>query len=596
ERKPVLIIPYGGYLGKMKVGSFGELSYSSKFLSYKTDNPIEGAAQLTREFFNELEEVEDKSFDCLATGLCRMIFGDENQANIVMVFPKAVFLLAKTEFQLSEVRIINYSDLGELGNNVDLLSGDILVPEKDPILLGSTHKEIFDRLDSATVKSTPQVFVQTSSVGYSWSGFWYSFHRSNFADDVKAAEPSDIAKTMSISSEFPSYVTLKGSRILVRQSTDDVSFRLESTLDAGTADVDDVSIGVDEVESKLKMSTRVLKSNSLKFVRKFSQFLVNVLKADYDVVNYRVFGFQNDDRVNKEIFAIVSAYDQNQQGIELAFEVSEEQERLSFINVSQINNDLYPFNSMALPVANQDVDRAMEMVPLINKITGQPVIDPVTGEAQMVEQKKASFETLAGVQLNDPILLTDLDALGRQEASIQMLGADGTPAQIKTSSGELAPQKKTRGFYAEQSYLEVPVDNRPEPRNQGFVRVAGAVLGVKVIAGDATKAIARVVSINSNSFYGEIKDLCGLGDEFSLEIGMKDTKVKDLLDKAVASRGKDFKCRNIQINDSGSKGRLSNIYFPNERMILNFSDRALSSVTIYMPINDVNPAIPGADR
>ena len=105
HRFPFMISVLKGYLGDMNAGSLGKINYQTKFLDHKADGE-EGAARLTRELYNEFEKIEDPSFNCLEASQCRMIYGDERQANFVIVLPGAVFLIAKEEFQIAEIRIV----------------------------------------------------------------------------------------------------------------------------------------------------------------------------------------------------------------------------------------------------------------------------------------------------------------------------------------------------------------------------------------------------------------------------------------------------------------------------------------------------------
>ncbi|MCJ8276153.1 MAG: hypothetical protein MJK18_04875, partial [Bdellovibrionales bacterium] len=124
DRKAQVIYVSKGYLGKLKVGGkFGDITFQTKFLDYKGDDPIQGAAQLTVDLYNKLENVEDKSYNCLADRNCQLYYGTPDQANMVLVFPGAVFLMAKEEWQMAEVRIIRNVEPGILANNVDLING-----------------------------------------------------------------------------------------------------------------------------------------------------------------------------------------------------------------------------------------------------------------------------------------------------------------------------------------------------------------------------------------------------------------------------------------------------------------------------------------
>jgi hypothetical protein len=584
ERKPRIIYVSKGYLGKMDAGKFKQLDFQSKFPEYKNGkDPILGAQKLIREFYLEFEQTQDKSYDCLSTGRCTLIFGDSNQANMVLILPGAVFLFAKEEFQLAEIRIVRDIDPGMLANNLDLLSGDIYVPEEVPFRLGDSYKYIFDRLEASPVNSSPEVYVLTDTLGYSWKGFWYSFHRSNFDIDVIKAEPEDITKAVQVSPEFPAYLTIGGSRILVTQSTSDISVELETLPNPETLNMDDVTLNVSEVESKLKMTTSIKKQNSLKFSQKFSQLLESELAKKYDVVVGRLSGYQNEEKSNKEIVSVISAFDSSTlKGVRIAFQVKEEQEKLGFFVISKIDNNINPYNSITLPVMKADVERKMELKEVINEITQLPLVDPATKVAKTEMSKESTFSQLSGFKLNDLVRLTNIDALGRGEATVELLTANkGTPVI-------------ERAEYVEQGSLIVIDENRPSPRNQSFVTVgmSGVVLGLVNVGQDEQGLLARVVSISSADFYGKIKDICGLSDSLLLEIGMKVSDAESMLLTAIDSKMKldsNYNCNHIKIRDDGGKNFLKSVYFQDENLVINFNEKALSSVTIYLPLSQVQP-------
>ncbi len=585
DRKPQIIIPIKGYLGKMDGGKFGNLDFTTKFLKYKPDGQ-EGAVRLIQELYLELEQVEDESYNCLATGRCRLIYGDVNQPNFVMVLPGAVLLMAKEEFQIAEVRIVRDIDPGMLANNLDLLSGDVLIPEQAPFQLGQTHQEIFDRINASPVKSSPEVYVQTDSLVYAWNGVYLIFHRSNYDVDVTEAEPSDQNYAVQVTPEYPAYLTLDGKRILMLQDQDNISFALETMPDPQTAAMDVVNISATEVESKMTMNTIVRKQDSMMFARAFADFLAQQLSGRYDQVRYRMWGFQNDAKVNKEISVSLSAYNsEDLKGVSIGFEINEEQQKMNFMTVGLMDPEYGAFSKIVLPTSTEDVVRKSVEQPIINDITGDVVMDLVLNQPKTEVRKSNVFTELAGFKLNDLVKLEEIDALGRGEATVTYMSADPSLGEIKERAG-----------YSDEAIFNFPQFNRPTPRQQGFISVYGASLGLKVIGADDTAQYARVVSISSGSMYGTIQDVCGMGSESNIKISMKDNEVMQALEEAVASKqaeDPDFQCEYFMVRDNGSLGIVKEIYFPTERMKFVFSGRALSAVTVYMPLSEVNNDLQG---
>lgn len=623
ERKPGIIYISKGYLGSMDGGKFGDLNFKTKFLDYKPEG-LAGAQRLTRELYLELEDVSDTSYDCLATGRCRTIFGDVNQPNFVIVLPGAVFLMAKEEFQIAEIRIIRDIDPGLLANNVDLLTGDILIPDEDPFQLGQTYQEVFDRINASPVKASPEVYIQEDSFVYAWNGVYLLFYRSNYGVDVTEAEATDRNYVVQVTGAYPKYLTLGGKRILMNQTLEDISFSLEEMPDPATAAQDSIVVSETEVEYKLMMNTPIRKQDAALFAKKFPEFLSDHL-GEYDVLRIRTWGVQNAAKVNKDISVSVSAYhSETLEGVSISFEVSEEQEKMSYIGMGKISPDFGAFSKLTLAASEKRVVRSEQDFPVLNKINNEPVMIQVPnsnyeaeyaayleekakiealieqGEEGLVlpdaplkmltvpkmeERKQDYFTELAGIKLNDLVKLEEIDALGRGQATVTYLSGSNELGQVTERAG-----------YSDQGVFNYPEFNKPTPRQQGYVSVTGATLGIKVIGGDENTQYARVVSVTSGSMFKEIQDVCGVTAKSGIKIAMTDDEVVSALTKVINKQKKknpDFKCDYFKSYDNGSLGILKEIYFPQERLKLVFSDRALVAVTIYMPLSEVDNSLQG---
>ncbi len=616
DRTPYMIVPTGDYDGGMQAGSFGELNFQSKFLNYEEDGQ-EGAVRLTRELFVELEQFEDKSYNCLATARCQLIYGGPNDTFFVIVLPGAVFLMSRVDFQIAEIRIIRDIDPFVLNNDLDMMSGSIIVPNDEPVIdFGSSFESIDKRFKAAQVDSEPYIFVNTRNTFYSWNGVALGFFRTNFSIDVKAAEPTDQVFATRVEPEFSSRLTINGQPVLMIKKGDDLAFALETQAEAGNPDV--LTLSEEDSIHRLKMNTGIPKRLSMTFAKTFANFLSKNLEATYDKVRYRVTGFQNDQVRDKRISVGIEAWhSESLQGVVLFFQVNEEQERLSYLGVEAMDPLLDPFSKLVMPASEQIVSLGMVEAPVINKDTNQPVMIEVpnpnyekekqelislglsaaiagatpqkTIRVQKMETRKADeFTGLSGFQLNDLIQLEDIDALGRNEATATVI----LPKELK-DLGEI----KGRVQYTDRGNYMVPDQNGDErevPQDQGFVFAPGATLGVKVVASndDQSMQMARVVSITSSSMHSSIQDVCGLGDAAKFEITMTTEEAEATLNNAIdfkKTQDANFECNHFKVYDSGSLGQLRNIYFPDQNIKFYFGGKSLESVSIYLPLSKVKP-------
>ncbi|MCJ8278349.1 MAG: hypothetical protein HRT44_06430, partial [Bdellovibrionales bacterium] len=150
--------------------------------------------------------------------------------------------------------------------------------------------------------------------------------------------------------------------------------------------------------------------------------------------------------------------------------------------------------------------------------------------------------------------------------------------------------------------FEVPdtgATGRLIPRDQGYVSVGSQTvsMGIQVIGQDAEGLLARVVSVTTNSSFGVLNDICGL-DNLNLKIGMTTDQVVAALDEAIERKrmlDNSFECNQIKIQDDGNQGKLKEIYFPKERLVLYFSSKTFAAMAIYLPLIQVDTTIPGGN-
>lgn len=605
ERKPALIVPLTGYLGKIDAGKFGVISLLHKFLSYKADKE-KGAARLTRDLYNEFEKVTDPKVDCFKLGRCRMLWGTENQANFVIVMPGIVFLLAKEEFQLAELRIIRDIDPGILSNDLDLLQGKFLIPDSNSISLGTSNKQLFSTFEANSVKTNPEIYVQTNSIGYSWNGVWVGFDRTNFSNTVTKSEDSDVAKVIQVGTEYTGFPLIEGKRVLIKQTSTNIELSLASVSTEESVDRDpqipstqrvNIRRGADLEESELNMSAIILKENAKIFVEQFANLLSQELKKKYANVYVQISGDKNPVKTLNEISASVIGFDQNSTGVEIGFQVSQEQQKINFITVQSIGEGTYQFDRFILESLKADIVKKEIDVPETT-LTGAPIFDE-NGQPKLKKQKADYYTELAGLKLNDLVKVTQADTLGRNEANISLL--ESNSEVVKNISWDKNKNKKEsdRVEYVEQGAILIPEDNRPVPRTQGMVKVGSQVvaIGLKPLpnasGADKDTQLARVVSIESSRFTN-LNSLCGLNN-LVLTQNMFDVDVEKALSQAISTekiQNPKYSCDHFTVVDSGAKGALRQIYFPKDRLVLNFSNRALATVTIYLPLNEVNATLP----
>jgi len=270
------------------------------------------------------------------------------------------------------------------------------------------------------------------------------------------------------------------------------------------------------------MNLYIPKGRSEAFVKGLVQFLETQLeaKAEYDQVFSEIFGTQNPFIVNREIKGSILAFDSKSlEGVHILFEVSEEQEGLSFFQITKIDEKIRPFLAHSLPSYNKPVKKGFVEVPIIHPDTNKAIIDPATKLPKVALQLADSYKSLAGFNLGDIIQLTEIDATGKKEASARLW--DIQTQQPMFAHSERLAFEEDGSFYTPNEQEST----RIEPKDMSFVETSSGKLGLRQFhtLNDGSK-LYKVNSIESGSFDGPITDLCGLDSgSLQIKIGMKDT-------------------------------------------------------------------------
>ena len=106
EQYPLMIAVQAGYQGQMDAGELGLIGPGTQF-SMHGEYGKEGAEQLTRDLYNQLEKTGDPTYDCFYEIQCQLIFTEQDNGLFVAVIPGAAFLINKIDFEIAEIRLVN---------------------------------------------------------------------------------------------------------------------------------------------------------------------------------------------------------------------------------------------------------------------------------------------------------------------------------------------------------------------------------------------------------------------------------------------------------------------------------------------------------
>jgi len=557
-RTPVWILLLQSYLGKMPMPAPLEaVGLNHDFSKQFTVNSQKGAEDLARTYYRAIENTAE-NYDCIGTKKCFVEWGTAEQKDFIFNIPgRLLWLISKDRFVLYRMMLFKEIPQGPLANNVDLLNGRFLVPDEAPISFGDTFENIEARLQIETDTN-----VGTDTFGREYDGIYLGYQRTNFDRKATKPQPTDKLKLLQVWNNYQNWITLNGLPIVVKET-------------AGAVDVypaNDTAFAESETPQAREIALKINLGLQRKNVRPFAEKLTEVLKTEVQkafptqMVASRFSGAHQIKTI-KDYLGYVAAFDTaKNEGIYIQFSVNEEQGNLGSVFVMRLGGEFNAFDPMLIEPMVKPIEKQVGLTVVMSEVTGEPMLNP-DGSPMMANGKLPTYDQLSGFKIGDEIRLKDWD-LGRGEAT-GYFTANGTEISTRVSYTERGVQDQA--FNTEKD----------EPVNLSFVGVGslGVTLGLKFIGETDGVRTLKVASISSNLNVTEIRDLCG---EANLKptFGMSDAAFLKLLQSYP-------NCQVFPKYDKTSNGRLTSVYFPNDRIRVSFGDEELTSATVYAPLKEV---------
>lgn len=553
-RIPVAIYTLNNYQGKMKMfgGKKQFVGMKDSFVAESDGgySPNEfGAAQFAKDYYRFITGNMDVK-DCLAEQLCLIDYGTPEQENFVFQIPgRIMWLLSKDRLQIYVMLLLRQVGQGILANDLNILTGQFLIPNEAPLGFGDTFQDVEERLKVDTFTA-----VSTNSYGREYDGVYLVYKRTKF--DRKDTTPLADDKMLAVQvwNNYRNRLTLDGKPIIVRETANSVD-----VLTLEQAQLTPPPEGARQIPLNINLALQ--DANVRPFAEKLTKFLETQLQMKYPnaLVSSRFSGAHQVVDI-KDYSAYVVAYDAAaDDGLFLSFGIGEEQGNLQNFFVTKVGSG---FNAMD---------------PLILTRTKTPV-----------EKRPGAqfYDTLSGVTIGDTIAVTDWD-LGRGEATVAYSSTNYQEVVKAEADASAIKKFVTRASYSDISAMFVAFDQLDTtPQNQGFVSVGslGISIGIKLISETpetlTTKAtrLYRVISVGSSLHNSEVRGLCQ--NKFTPTFGMSDTAFLTKLKETP-------ECKTLITYDTTGDGRISSVYFPDDRLRLSFGDEELVQATVYAPVNEV---------
>lgn len=504
-----------------------------------------GAENLARDIYKKYINVEE-NYDCVATGQCPVIWGPDSQKLFVIAMPVAGmnFVLSKDRFVLFRIAIEKNLPLGLLDNHLDIVNGAFLIPGQDPIQFGDEYQvvearqeEVYKEIEELLEKEIEiETEVYTNSYRRAYAGSYLAYKRTDFDRKAKTAKPTDKLTTILVGNNYTKLLTIDGQPIIVREYVDHVELQIASV---GSVNSPTPMQQENYRDIPLQVNMGLSRANVAEFSEKLRELLESYLKTKLpdSVVYSQTSGYFQKNTVKTYISDVVAFNKAKEKGLFIQFAASEENGHILGLVMTQLGKESNPFDSKIVPQSTEPVTKA-----------------------------GATYKQLAGFQLGDRVQLANID-IGRDEATLTM----------QSESGVLT----SRVPFYERDIEEVAFTTAKLEHRQVSYAIVGSLgitLGLKELPSDNPQVRNFVVSsIGSGNYVNTIVGLCD--GAFVPKFGMS---ANEFLNKLTA-----VECNyRVEFADNGN-GNLSNVYFPNEQIRIDFSDQEMTATMIYAHESEV---------
>lgn len=572
-RNPSLIVVWPTYLGEMalpaphtalKMGA--ELaSKGTEFNHAGYETNKKGAEQLSVDYYN-LFEGKDSSYNCIREQTCKVDWGDVSQKYFLFEIPgKMIWNVSKDRFVLFIVVLIDPKPAISLP--LDLATGAFVVSETEQLTLGQDFQTVEDQLaslldiDGSDIKTS----VFSDSFARQYDGTQLSFLKTVFDRKSLQPLPTDTFMSSIVGDGYPEVLVLGNKGIMVAETPNDVDLRLVPMADLANAQN---TVSLREIPLSIRLGLQ--KTNVKTFVEKMRLFLEKEIKTTHtsSTVGSRFIGAFDDKKVNQYMGQVVSYDPVQEKGYYIQFGAEEENGNMTSAAILALGKSLNSADTLIWKNFTTPIEKAVGPMPLISLVDGSELKDE-QGVLLVKEDKLPHFTQLSGFTIGDQVEVRDWD-LGRQEATVRVTSA---------ASG-LLNDMRTR--YVERGVVFVSYDvEKDMPQSASLVSVGtlGVSLGLNLISETADVRTYKVLSITSSLNMSSVKDICGQ-TQWEPVFGMSSRQF-------LTEVAKLQNCEYLPKTDSGDSGRLVEVYFPQDRIRLNFDQQELVSATIYAPNSEV---------
>ncbi|MCC7406324.1 MAG: hypothetical protein IT288_18160 [Bdellovibrionales bacterium] len=555
-RLPTAILVTNGYLGNLALPApYGTVKIGQELSAFFSTGPVPQdpkAQAFIEAIYRQVKNVGE-DVHCLADETCFIKWSPEG-SSFSFEMPGVVLAFGNNSRRvLGGVLIIASSEPAGLEGRVELLKGEIQILDDkeqvtDRVALGETWGEVVRK---SGLEDDQRYSVSTRNFGKSLRGLGLSILRDKFGKDDRRPEADDQVVAVAFDEEFRGQFRMNNKKLVIRQSGNDVKVELAEQAESGPETI------IFGEERKVFPNQAAKQITFLRGLIQLTESEMRKVIGPDEVVVSSLEGLHQNSQGRTFSGEVIRYNQKTRQGIGLSFSISEDSGLVS----------------VGYGMFDSDFER--------------------TAFEEGLEPWVAGSKRLAGLELGRIFYLKDKDE-DRRTATLRYQHPQKGWMELRVGYNPNGEQpvmyregNETKTFYQPIYLVSV-----------GTVASLGAqALGATQLDGQSYEAY-EITVIASDDLYKSIKGLCEIED-FELPIGAYDLdvlgsastgSVKESIPVAIrraeaavksAGGGDRPACLMESPVDQTAQGRSSKIFFPDQRTMINFSDRELSGAVIY---------------
>lgn len=507
---------------------------------------------------------KDEKFDCINEGICSI----EARGSIIrMTFPSGLIAFSADRKSLYGAALVPTFNMGRLDNSVDVILGQVVDKASNTtIRVGEAWSVVREQITT----DTPNTIVGSNQFIKDYTDMAASVTRSKYDRSYVLPADNEILKGFIALRSYSHPIKFRNQFIKVEKSNNGLDLNF----------IDESKVTSKQGLLRLGMSNLSGRSTAIPFLDKLNEKILEKMQEEYGAIavseeQQLISSVYKPVNSNLDLTA-TSAFAARNNSTIIAQRMTGLQRSVSkgLIETSTFVYDLKRRTGMASGYAF-DMGKSSFARFTVTKLMLPSDYSVALSAAYPVSAKQ---HQLLGIQLGKSIVeLSDVD-LGRKEAQVKVVLADGTT--LNDHANVLKPSVELALTYADANEV-----SKEEVVNTATVDIS-SFPDVRLYLSN-TSANPKLIAVETSQFMAGITDICGLkkfqprrtqsAKSFMQEYTNAVKEAKKLAEK----EKKSFECLIGSEKDKDGTGEIKTITFIRDQVKFKFTNNELSSVIFY---------------